>query len=234
MVDSITFAVGDIHGCFDKLESLIAACDLLREKKNARFVFIGDYIDRGPDSRKVIDFLIENQLRDPERFICLRGNHEAMLITAADKDCSDRDLVHWWENGGEQTLDSYGVNDPDALPADHLAWLRMLPLTFSDRQRLYVHAGIRPGVSMADQLEKDLLWIREPFLSCADDHGALVVHGHTPTKSGLPDLRFNRLNLDTGACFGRPLTAALFTSAKLAPSLYCNSGGDSWQPHPPG
>ncbi|MFX6357501.1 hypothetical protein ABTF91_20165, partial [Acinetobacter baumannii] len=78
-----------------------------------------------------------------------------------------------------------------------------------DRRRLFVHAGIRPGVSIAQQAEKDLLWIREPFLSSEQRHGALVVHGHTPTGSGLPDLRPNRLNLDTGACFGRALTAAL-------------------------
>jgi serine/threonine protein phosphatase 1 len=230
MVNSVTFAIGDVHGCFDKLESLIAACDLLSEGKDARLVFIGDYVDRGPDTRRVIDFLIQSQLREADRFICLRGNHEAMLIDAANKDRSDRDFMNWWENGGEQTLESYGVNDPSELPADHLAWMKMLPLTFSDRRRLYVHAGVRPGVSIADQSEKDLLWIREPFLSCDDDHGALVVHGHTPTKSGLPDLRSNRLNIDTGACFGGQLTAALFTATRRTPSLFCNSNGDFWQP----
>ena len=232
MAYSITFAIGDIHGCFDELESLVAACDLLSEGKNARFVFVGDYVDRGPDTRKVIDFLMVNQHREPDRFICLRGNHEAMLIDAANKDRSDRDLMNWWANGGEQTLDSYGVSDPGEIPADHLAWMKALPLKFSDRKRLYVHAGVRPGVSIADQSEKDLLWIREPFLSCDDDYGALVVHGHTPTKSGLPDLRSNRLNIDTGACFGRPLTAALFTPAQRMPSLYCNNGGEFWRPRP--
>lgn len=230
MVNSITFAIGDVHGCFDKLKSLIAACDLLSDGEDARFVFIGDYVDRGPDTRKVIDFLIHSQLREPERFICLRGNHEAMLIDAANKDRSDRDLMNWWANGGEQTLDSYGVSDPSALPAEHLVWMKALPLRFSDRKRFYVHAGIRPGVSIADQSEKDLLWIREPFLSCDNDHGALVVHGHTPTKSRLPDLRSNRLNIDTGACFGGPLTAALFTATQLTPSLFCNSAGDFWPP----
>jgi serine/threonine protein phosphatase 1 len=230
MVSSITFAISDIHGCFDKLDSLIAACDLLSEGEDARFVFIGDYVDRGPDTRKVIDFLILSQLREPERLICLRGNHEAMLIDAANKDRSDRDPMNWWANGGEQTLDSYGVSDPNALPAQHLAWMKALPLRFSDRKRLYVHAGIRPGISIADQSEKDLLWIREPFLSCDNAHGALVVHGHTPTKSGLPDLRSNRLNIDTGACFGGPLTAALFTASQPTPSLFCNSNGDFWQP----
>jgi serine/threonine protein phosphatase 1 len=145
MVNSVTFAIGDVHGCFDKLEALIAACDLLSEGENASFVFVGDYVDRGPDARKVIEFLIENQLREPDRFICLRGNHEAMLIAAADEDRSDRDLMDWWANGGEQTLDSYGVNDPGALPADHLAWMKALPLTFSDSKRFYVHAESGPA-----------------------------------------------------------------------------------------
>ena len=230
MVNSVTFAIGDVHGCFDKLELLIAACDLLREGKDARFVFIGDYVDRGPDTRRVIDFLIQSQLREPHRFICLRGNHEAMLLEAACENRLDRDLMNWWANGGEQTLDSYGVNDPSALPADHLAWMKSLPLKFHEQNRLYVHAGVRPGVSIADQSEKDLLWIREPFLSSDDDHGAFVVHGHTPTESGLPDLRPNRLNIDTGACFGGPLTAALFTRTEPIPILLFNTGGDFWEP----
>jgi hypothetical protein len=83
MVNSVTFAIGDVHGCFGKLKSLIAACDLLSEAEDARFVFIGDYVDRGPDSRKVIDFLIQSQHREAGRFICLRGNHETMLINAS-------------------------------------------------------------------------------------------------------------------------------------------------------
>jgi serine/threonine protein phosphatase 1 len=230
MVNSVTFAIGDVHGCFGELDSLIATCDLLSEAEDARFVFIGDYVDRGPDTRKVIEFLIQSQHREAGRFICLRGNHEAMLIDAASKKRSDLDLMNWLENGGEQTLDSYGVNDPGALPADHLAWIKALPLKYYDQNRLYVHAGIRPGVSIVDQSEKDLLWIREPFLSCDDDHGAFVVHGHTPTDSGLPDLRSNRLNIDTGACFGGQLTAAIFTRAQLTPSLFCNGDGDFWQP----
>ena len=230
MVNTVTFAIGDIHGCFDKLESLIAACELSSEGDHARFVFIGDYVDRGPDTHEVIDFMIQSQFRDPERFICLRGNHEAMLIAAAAKDRSDHDLMNWWANGGEQTLDSYGINDPSELPADHLAWMKALQMKFLDGKQLYVHAGVRPGIPIADQSEKDLLWIREPFLSCDDDHGALVVHGHTPTESRLPDLRSNRLNIDTGACFGGPLTAAAFTTKRRAPSLFCNSNGGFWQP----
>jgi serine/threonine protein phosphatase 1 len=232
MAGSITFAIGDIHGCFDKLKSLLAACELVGAGRDARFVCIGDYVDRGPDARRVMDFLVQKHVHDRDRFIFLRGNHDEMLGRAANKDRSDDDLMNWWANGGEQTLDSYGVNDPSALPDDHLALIQALPMTFSDDKRLYVHAGIRPGVPLAAQSEIDLLWIREPFLSSDVSHGAFVVHGHTPTKSRLPDLRANRLNIDTGACFGGPLTAALFSNDEVLPTLFLNSDGRFWRPKP--
>jgi serine/threonine protein phosphatase 1 len=157
MDDLLTFAIGDVHGCFDKLEALLLACDRVRDGRDVRYVFIGDYIDRGPDVRKVIDLLMHKQLSEGSRFICLRGNHEQMLIVAAAGGRSDRDLMTWWANGGEQTLDSYGVNDPSSLPAAHLEWIKALPLRFSDQKRLFVHAGIRPGVAVADQSDEDLL-----------------------------------------------------------------------------
>jgi serine/threonine protein phosphatase 1 len=230
MEDLLTFAVGDVHGCFDKLEALLLACDKRSPGRDVRYVFIGDYIDRGPDARKVIDLLMHKQLREGNRFVCLRGNHEHMLIVAAAEGRSDRDLMTWWANGGEQTLDSYGVNDPSSLPAPHLEWIKALPLRFADQKRLFVHAGIRPGVAIADQSEDDLLWIREPFLSSKASYSTFVVHGHTPTNSGLPDLRSHRLNLDTGACFGGELTAAAFTDQSARPVFFVNSLGAVWQP----
>ena len=229
----VTFAIGDIHGCFDKLNLLLAVCERAGDVRDARFVLIGDYVDRGPDTKQVLDFLIERQHREQDRFVCLRGNHEEMLSNSADKDRTDRDLMTWWANGGEQTLDSYGVNDPAAIPADHLAWIKALPTTFRDSKRLYVHAGIRPGVPLHDQSERDLLWIRDAFLSSEADHGVFVVHGHTPTKTGRPDLRSNRVNLDTAACFSGPLTAAMFTGDQVLPALFMNSLGDVWRPAAP-
>ncbi|MBR1285386.1 serine/threonine protein phosphatase [Bradyrhizobium sp. AUGA SZCCT0177] len=234
MEDLLTFAIGDVHGCFDKMEALLLACDEVRAGREVRYVFIGDYVDRGPDTRKVIDLLMRRQLSEGHRFICLRGNHDQMLITAASDRRSDRDLMNWWANGGEQTLDSYGVNDPSALPAEHLKWIKALPVRFADQKRLFVHAGIRPGTSIADQSEDDLLWIREPFLSFKADYGIFVVHGHTPTKSRLPDLRSHRLNLDTGACFGGELTAAAFLNQKAQPLFFVNSLGAVWQPQTDG
>lgn len=230
MTDQITFAVGDIHGCFDELQSLLAAYDSVCSGKRTRLVFVGDYVDKGPDSSKVVEFLIKSQAREKNRFICLRGNHEELLIQAAQQDRTDRDLMNWWANGGEQTLDSYGVNDPSDLPAEHLSWISSLPLTFSEHGRLFVHAGIRPGVRIPDQTEKDLMWIREPFLSSNDDHGSFVVHGHTPTETKRPELRRNRVNIDTGACFGGTLTGALFSNAMQSPIQFVNSDGEIWQP----
>lgn len=226
----LTFAIGDVHGCLDKLEALVTACEAICAGQDRRFVFIGDYVDRGPDSRGVISCLIDRQSRDPDRFICLRGNHEQMLAAAATVDRSDRDLVTWWANGGEQTLDSYGVGDPSEIPEEHLAWLDALPLKFADRHRLFVHAGLRPGVSWAEQVSDDLLWIREPFLSSRWNYGLLIVHGHTPTATGLPDLQTNRLNIDTGACFGGRLTASMFSDREGKPMLFVNHLGEAWTP----
>jgi serine/threonine protein phosphatase 1 len=228
MDDLLTFAIGDVHGCFDKLQALLRFCDSVRAKREARYILMGDYIDRGSDARKVVDLLMQRQLSEGSAFICLRGNHEQMLVVAAAEGRSDRDLMTWWANGGEQTLDSYGVNDPSSLPASHLKWIETLPLKVSDQKRLFVHAGIRPGISTANQSETDLLWIREPFLSSEIPHALFVVHGHTPTKSRLPDLRSNRLNIDTGACFGGELTAAAFTAEKTGPEFFVNSRGDTW------
>jgi serine/threonine protein phosphatase 1 len=222
----ITFAIGDIHGCLEKLESLLATCDAFGGGQSARFVFIGDYIDRGPGSKDVIDLLIKGGGTRNRGFVSLRGNHEEMLLRAADRQRSDRDLMTWWSNGGEATLESYGVDDPSDLPSEHLDWVRSLPLLSRDSHRLFVHAGIRPGIALSSQAAKDLLWIREPFLSSAEDHGALVVHGHTPTPARKPDLLPNRLNIDTGACFGGPLTAAVFSDESIAPLFFITDSGE--------
>ena len=230
LTPSLIFAIGDIHGCYKKLRSLLTACHKHCADHDIRFIAIGDYVDRGPDSKEVIDFLVRNQADPNRRFICLRGNHEEMLIRAAEKDRSDSDLMSWWSNGGEQTLESYGVDDPSDLPAEHIAWMRRLPLQTGDQHRLFMHAGIMPGVAFSDQSAQDLLWIREPFLSSDEDHGALVVHGHTPTRSRKPDLRANRLNIDTGACFGGPLTAAVFSDEDRGPLFFVEDSGKITMP----
>lgn len=215
----VTFAVGDIHGCLKKLIALLRSCDEIGQARKIKYVFLGDYVDRGPQTRGVVDLLIERQRRNPDGIVCLRGNHEQLLLRASDPDRSDRDLMKWIKNGGTQTLASYGCDDPREIPADHLAWFESLPCGHSEAGRMYVHAGVRPDVPLNAQTDEDLLWIREPFLSSSEKLEAFIVHGHTPVKS--PDLRENRLNLDTGACFGGRLTAAMFDDQKL-PAMFIN------------
>lgn len=172
-----------------------------------------------------MNLLIQGEKSLDREFVCLRGNHEEMLIRAASGDRSDRDLMTWWGNGGEATLKSYGVDDPSDLPVEHLAWMRSLRRETSDDHRMFVHAGIRPGVPLSSQSDEDLLWIREPFLSSEEDHGILVVHGHTPTCNRQPDVRLNRVNIDTGACFGGPLTAAVFVRDEVLPMFFIEDSG---------
>ena len=221
MPPMLTYAIGDIHGSYDKLRILLDRCREHRGATEYRIVFLGDYIDRGPLSRDVVEFLIETQSHAPGQVICLRGNHEDMLLSAVD----DGDHAPWFANGGAATLASYGVGRPDAIPATHLDWFRSLPLASADDKRFYVHAGVRPGVPLQHQSEYDLLWIREPFLTDPRDHGLYIVHGHTPTRSGIPELRRNRLNLDTGAYFGGPLTAAAFDGTMVGPKAFITDNG---------
>jgi serine/threonine protein phosphatase 1 len=209
-----TYAVGDIHGCLKQLQQLIELCEMDAASHKSTFVFLGDYIDRGPDSRGVIDFLIDLQKWSPDKIICLRGNHEDLLLSALDGEDAE---LNWLANGADATLHSYRASRAVDLPASHVDWVRSLPLFHDDGQRFFVHAGVHPDRLLDQQRSRDLLWIREPFLSSDKDYGRLVVHGHTPIKSGTPELRPNRLNLDTGAVYGRSLTAAIFDKHQLAP-----------------
>jgi serine/threonine protein phosphatase 1 len=233
MTRTITYAIGDVHGCFDKLVALLNHCDAHSGNRQPRFVFLGDYVDRGRDTKRVVEFLMRAQARFPDRFICLKGNHEQLLVSAAGPTTSQKDRDVWIRNGGRETLESYEIDDPHLMPSDPTDWLGSLPATFTDGKRLFVHAGIFPGVPIELQEEDDLLWIREPFLSSETDHGLLVVHGHTPTKTRKPDLRSNRLNLDTGACLGGPLTAAAFLDHALVPVAFIFDDGQIEQVNAP-
>jgi serine/threonine protein phosphatase 1 len=222
-----TYAVGDIHGCDRKLRRLFKLCVEHSEDRPCQFIFLGDYIDRGADSRAVIEWLMSAQAMIPEQLLCLRGNHEDLLARAVRGTEDDED--QWLMNGGDKTLASYGVGRSRDIPEAHRKWMGNLPLLFRDERRLYVHAGIVPGVPLQQQPRDALLWIRDEFLSSTTDHGFLVVHGHTPLAGGRPDLRRNRLNLDTGACFGGPLTAAVFCDAIAEPLAFLTDAGDVTQ-----
>jgi len=199
--DRLTFAIGDIHGCSAALHRLLGLCRDYAESSPCRFVFIGDYIDRGPDSAGAI-----RTIRALDDTVCLMGNHEALLLEALETG----DPSNWLRNGGDRTLESYGVDRPEALPQADLTWIGALRPCFDDGLRFFVHAGIAPGIPLDQQDHEALMWIREPFLSSTMDHGRLIVHGHTPQRSGLPEMLANRVNIDTGCVYGGTLTAAVF------------------------
>jgi serine/threonine protein phosphatase 1 len=213
----VTYAVGDVHGALHKLESLIARCRDHAGGRAARFVFLGDYIDRGPQSAGVIRCLMELEAQLPGDVVSLMGNHEQMLLSIIDGEVSADD---WLPQGGSQTLESYGIEDVRDLPCDHVDWLRALRLSYDDGRRFFAHAGVNPERPLDAQDDHDLLWIREPFLSDPRDYGRLIVHGHTPVENGVPDLRGNRLDLDTRAGYGGPVTAAVFSHEATLPLAF--------------
>jgi len=217
----LTYAVGDIHGSFTKLASLLRHCRAHCGANASRFIFVGDYVDRGRRSRDVVDLLMTMQSQSPGQIVCLRGNHEEMLINAAQH--HDEEL--WLINGAEATLHSYGVRRADEIPSEHLRWFASLPFSTIDGKRFYVHAGIMPGTPLDQQRRDVMLWIREPFLSDPRDHGLYIVHGHTPLGTGLPEHLPNRLNIDTGAFFGGPLTAAVFDESAVGPLAFITNNG---------
>jgi diadenosine tetraphosphatase ApaH/serine/threonine PP2A family protein phosphatase len=218
----LTYAIGDIHGCFLKLRRLLGYCAIHCGSCTPRFIFIGDYVDRGPNSAEVVRFLMEEQARVPDRMTCLRGNHEAMLIDAV----GGGDELLWLLNGGLATLESYRVETAAELPAEHVSWFKSLPFAISDAKRFFVHAGVEPGTPLNEQPEDAMLWIRRPFLSDLRDHGKYVVHGHTPAEDGRPEIRPNRLNIDTGAFYGGPLTAAVFDETSIGPLAFITDDGE--------
>jgi serine/threonine protein phosphatase 1 len=216
----LTFAVGDIHGCLDKLHRLIAACEAHAGARPARYVFVGDYVDRGPQSREVIEFLRRRQAARPGTIVCLRGNHEQMAI---DAHADDRAMPQWLANSGASTLRNYGDG---RISDEHLTWLAALPFCYDDGVRFFVHAGVDLTVPLNKQEPEVMLWMREPFLTYCDeiDCGRFIVHGHTPLPTGRPDLRRRRVNLDTAAVMGGPLTAAVFDDTQAQPLGFLTDG----------
>jgi serine/threonine protein phosphatase 1 len=213
------YAIGDIHGRYDLLQALYA--DICRDMERAPpersiEIFLGDYIDRGPQSRDVVEWLISGR-RAAEQRVCLLGNHEDMMLRVLD----DPEATSiWLHNGGMATLLSYCAMPPEALsgltvgaarsaflaafPPNHRAFVETLPRLVQIGGYLFVHAGLRPGRAVDEQDPDDLVWIRDAFLTSNLDFGVLVVHGHTPAEA--PELRRNRINIDTGAFFTGRLT----------------------------
>lgn len=219
----VAYAIGDIHGQLGKLRdahALIAADRVRTGAATAPVVHLGDLVDRGPNPAGVIAFLIDGLARG-ENWVTLLGNHDRMFLDFLDGQA----LSGGWEGkdwlrpsfGGVETLASYGVAARGRRPEDvrkdallrvpdaHRTFVGGLPMMYRVGEAVFVHAGINPDYPLDEQVEEDVIWIRGPFLHDRRDHGALIVHGHTPvdevTHYG------NRLAVDTGAGYGRALSA---------------------------
>jgi len=217
-MDRVIYAIGDVHGRDDLLRDLHEHIrDYHRQMhsgRDAELIHIGDYIDGGAYSREVIDRLMSGL--NGFQMTCLLGNHEAMLLECLATD-NRQAWYTWLSNGGEETLASFGMSlrfggyDPDELLTsvgeDRVAWLKSLPLSKAIEPYLFVHAGIAPGVPIDQQQPKDMLWIRSRFLDSDEDHGCVVVHGHTPGDE--PVVKANRICIDTGSTSNGLLTAAV-------------------------
>jgi serine/threonine protein phosphatase 1 len=224
------YAIGDIHGRLDLLKRLLTLIrdDAARSTSPRKAViYLGDYVDRGSDSKGVIDLLLTRPMKNAGfEEIHLMGNHEdAMLQFLADA----RSGLNWFAYGGLETLASYGVRPPrfsaaeddlnraqrelaERMPRDHLEFIRHMKLSHEEGGYVFVHAGMRPGVALADQIGQDLMWIREEFLESTVDFGKLVVHGHT--ISDAPQVLPNRIGIDTGAFYSGKLTALALEGAE--------------------
>lgn len=214
------YAIGDIHGradLFEKLLNMIEKDSASRGRAEIGIILLGDLVDRGPDSARVVDTAI-NLGKRFATVEALRGNHEATMLSVL-RGHPDL-LADWLVFGGAQTLMSYGVSPAlltmetedkiiaaaqRAVPETHLTWLESLPLQLRHGDYLFVHAGIRPGIGFEAQEARDMLWIREEFLDSAADHGAVVVHGHSISPE--VEERRNRIGIDTGAFASGVLTA---------------------------
>lgn len=205
------YAIGDVHGRADLLDRLLSRIDEDLEQRpiaTPLHIFLGDYVDRGPASAGVLDRLISRG--KTHQTLCLKGNHELYLLEFLDNPAV---LKVWGQYGGLTTLLSYGLRPTlnadleeqselaaalrQAMPKSHYQFLSDLPLTFTCGDFFFVHAGVRPGAPLSRQREDDLLWIRDEFLCHEEPFEKVIVHGHTPVRE--PEVRKNRINIDTGA-----------------------------------
>ena len=209
-----TYAVGDIHGRADLLCVMLDMIEADAGKRPAKIVFLGDYVDRGPDSAVVVQMLMAGPRRDGDMFVCLKGNHEDLMVGSviAGDESAER---CWIGNGGAQTVMSYG----GTVPWAHAEWMNALPVMHEDARRVYVHAGLMPGMDIGENDPETCMWIRDRFLRDGGSWSKHVVHGHTPQWDGKPDaskpeLLAHRTNLDTAAYHTGVLTAGVFNDDK--------------------
>lgn len=222
-------AIGDIHGCLDSLKELL---ELLNREgytgDDVMYIFLGDYVDRGPDSKGVIDHLIQFQNKETCAF--LMGNHDEMFMEFLRGQYQHGYMLC----GGKDTLNSYGLSEfgstPYMIPAEHRIFFQSMYTKYETPHFFFCHAGIMPGIPFENQLRHDLMWIRNEFLYSVEDHGKVVVHGHTVESTVSPTTWFSRIGLDTGAVFGGHLTAGIFEDDKFV-KHYSVKSYYSWEHH---
>ncbi len=201
---AIIYAIGDIHGEYNKLIDILAQAKAHHERRwadrDAWLVTLGDYVDRGPRSKDVVELLMSEAepLAMFKTRVHLRGNHEQMMVEAIEG--VHRDVNYWSYNGGDATLASYGAttSNTSAVPTEHIEWLAARPLAFEAGDFFFAHGGIAPGRPLEKQRETDMLWIREAFTESRVMHPKRIVHGHT-WDADEPVIRPNRIGIDTGA-----------------------------------
>jgi len=199
-----TYAIADLHGRFDLVERAFAEIAKRAAGHRFKIVTLGDYVDRGPASRQVVEFLMNAQQCGD--VICLKGNHEDMMVGAIKGDYES----DWWiSNGGGTTMASYGEQPPKS----HIEWMERLPLSYTDGKRIFVHAGVDPTLPMSEQTEQNLVWSRVGKKINYSHPEGFVVHGHTPFEDG-PIVLLGRANMDTGAVWTGRLVIAVFDNAK--------------------
>lgn len=214
MIEMRTIVIGDVHGCYDELKELISTLEAEAEYKKGidKLVFLGDYIDRGDDSRLVIEF-IRNLQKENDNVIALMGNHEDMLLAYLDNND-----VNWKWNGYQYTMTSYTGFD-NQFRKD-VQWIRSLPLYHEDEHCVYVHAGIDPYKPMEEQDRNTLLWVREPFIYNMKEYHKKVIFGHTPTANLSEEWKpvrtyANNYDIDTGCVYGGALTALIIDDGEI-------------------
>jgi len=223
-----SYVVGDIHGRFDLLQKTFDKIDEHNDRApiaEPLEIYVGDYVDRGPNSREVVEAIMRRASR--KNVIALVGNHEEYLLQSL----SDPNVFQdWLRHGGRETLISYCGTAPlhpnareidramralnEAVPREQIEFLEQLPLNHRCGDYLFVHAGVRPNVSIAQQKASDMLWIRREFTSYTGLFPLMIVHGHTPVRQ--PEVRANRINIDTGAYATGRLTCMVLEGSRLS------------------
>ena len=194
------FAIGDIHGCLAHLESLMEKISPSFNPDDDTLVFLGDYIDRGPEPKGVVDYVLQLQ-KELRHVLCLKGNHEDMLL---DWVINGRNYDLYIYNGGGSTIRSYSLDGEFHLPPEHRDFFKSLRLYYETDDYVFVHAGLRRGIPLPQQDPHDLVWIRDEFIHAPHNSNKLVIFGHTPYHQVL--LADDKMGIDTGAVYGGKLT----------------------------